>query len=54
MRYRAVKQVACQGNSQRCLVMRMLYAKKMFELLDAGKTIINVDETWLPHLNFQR
>ena len=33
--------------------MRMLYAKKMFELLDQGKRIINIDETWLPHLDFR-
>ena len=33
--------------------MRMLYAKKMFELLEQGKRIINIDETWLPHLDFR-
>ena len=31
----------------------MLYAKKMLELLDQGKRIINIDETWLPHLDFR-
>ena len=34
MRYRMLKKVAFQGNSERCLVMRMLYAKKMFTLLE--------------------
>ena len=53
MSYRVLKKAAYQGNSQRCLVTRMLYAKKMFELLDAGKRIINIDETWLPHLDFR-
>ena len=53
MRYRVLKRVAYQGNSERCLVMRMLYAKKMFTLLDQGKRIINIDETWLPHLDFR-
>ena len=48
-----LKKVAYQGNSQRCLVTRMLYAKKMFSLLDEGKRIINIDETWLPHLDFR-
>ena len=33
MSYRVLKRAAYQGNSQRCLVTRMLYAKKMFELL---------------------
>ena len=31
----------------------MLYAKKMLSLLDQGKRIINIDETWLPHLDFR-
>ena len=53
MRYRVLKKVQFQGNSERCLVMRMLYAKKMFELLEQGKRIINIDETWLPHLDFR-
>lgn len=34
--------------------MRMRYAKKMFELLKQGSRIINIDETWLPHLDFRR
>jgi len=31
----------------------MLYAKKMFELLEQDKRIVNIDETWLPHLDFR-
>ena len=31
----------------------MLYAKKMFSLLQQGKRILNIDETWLPHLDFR-
>ena len=31
----------------------MLYAKKMFELLDQDKRIINIDETWLPHFDYR-
>ena len=31
----------------------MLYAKKMFELLEQGARILNIDETWLPHLDFR-
>ena len=53
MSYRVLKRAAYQGNSQRCLVTRMLYAKKMFELLQQGKRIINIDETWLPHTDFR-
>ena len=53
MRYRVLKKVPFQGNSERCLVMRMRYAKKMLELLKEGARIINIDETWLPHLDFR-
>ena len=53
MRYRKLKRVPFQGNSERCLVTRMLYAKKMLSLLDEGKRIINIDETWLPSLDFR-
>ena len=53
MSYRLMKKAAYQGNSQRCLVTRMLYAKKMLSLLEEGKRIINIDETWLPHLDFR-
>ena len=54
MRYRMLKTVEYRGNSERCLVTRMLYAKTMLELLHQGKRIINIDETWLPHLDFRR
>ena len=53
MRYRVLKKVEYRGNSERCLVTRMLYAKKMLELLKSGARIINIDETWLPHLDFR-
>ena len=53
MRYRVLKKVEYQGNSERCLVTRMLYAKKMLELLGEGKRVINIDETWIPHLDFR-
>ena len=53
MRYRVIKKVEYQGNSERCLVLRMLYAKKMLALLSEGKRIINIDESWLPCLDFR-
>ena len=53
MRYRVIKKVEYRGNSERCLVTRMLYAKKMLELLKGGARIINIDETWLPHFDFR-
>ena len=53
MRYRVLKKVPFQGNSERCLVMRMHYAKKMLELMKQGVRVIKIDETWLPHLDFR-
>ena len=53
MRYRMLKKVEYQGNSERCLVTRMLYAKQMLELLGEGKRIVNIDESWLPGLDFR-
>ena len=35
------------------MVTRMLYAKKMFKLLEEGKRILNIDESWLPSLEFR-
>ena len=54
MRYRKVKKVPWLGNAERCLVTRQLYAKKLLTLLEEGKRVINVDETWLPYLDFRR
>ena len=53
MRFRVLKKAGYQGNSQRCLVTRFLYAKKMFALLESGARVINIDESWLPHLDFR-
>mgnify|MGYP003310138798 CR=1 FL=1 len=54
MRYRVLKKVAFQGNSERCLVTRLRYAQKMFELLERGARIINIDESWLNSQRFVR
>ena len=47
MGYRRATIVTVQGNSERCLVLRQQYALKMLPLLESGKRIINVDESWL-------
>ena len=52
--YKRAKLVAPQANTERCLVMRKEYALKLLDLLDRGKRIINVDETWLNESNFVR
>ena len=47
MRYKKVKKVTFQGNSEQNLVKRHLYCKVMLKLLDQGKRVLNIDETWI-------
>ena len=47
MGYRMVKTVTVQANSERCLVLRQQYALRMLPLLESGRRIINIDESWL-------
>ena len=47
MKYCKIKRLAYLANSDRSLVVRHEFAKCMLKLLDEGKTIINVDETFL-------
>ena len=54
MGYRLAKTVPVQGNSERCLVLRQQYALKMLTLLESGRRIINVDESWLNQTRFIR
>ena len=53
MSYRAVKRVPYHGNSERCKVLRMFYAKEMLQQLQNGVRAINIDETWIPHMDFR-
>ena len=47
MGYRLAKQMPLQSNDQGCLILRQQYAKQFRPLLESGKRIINVDESWL-------
>ncbi len=50
--YRKIKRVQIPGNSERCLVLRHLYARKMLKLLQDEFEIVNIDESWLPVSDF--
>ena len=52
--YRLAKTVPVQSNSERCLVLRQQYALKILRLLETGRQIINVDESWLNNTRFLR
>ena len=54
MGYRMARPVTIQANSERCLVLRQQYALKMLPLLESGRRIINVDESWLNSTRFIR
>ena len=54
MGYRLARTVPLQSNSERCLVLRQQYAMRMLPLLEAGRRIINVDESWLNGTRFLR
>ena len=47
MSYKKIKRLSVQTNTQRCLVLRSLYAKRMIYYLLEDYRIINVDESWL-------
>ena len=54
MSYRKIKKVPVQGNTERCKVLRCLWAKKLFSLLESGHKVINIDETWIPETDFRK
>jgi len=54
MRFHKVKRVPFKGNSERSLVVRQQCAKKLLELLEQGFKIVNIDESWINEVDFQR
>ena len=53
MGYKKVTHITMQGNSVRNIVLRQQFALKLVELLMAGKTILNVDESFLGMMDFR-
>ena len=54
MSYRKVQPVPLHANSEKNLVLRQRWALELLALLRAGKTILNIDETWLGMSDFRR
>ena len=54
MGYRVAKTVAVQSNTERTLVLRQQYSLRLLPLLEMGRRIINVDESWLNHTRHLR
>ena len=51
--YRKIKRVPFQGNSERCKVLRCMWAKEFFRILERGDRVITIDETWLPSTDYR-
>ena len=47
MAYRKVKKIAFQGNSARSMVLRQKCSKKIIELLEQGKRLLFLDESFI-------
>jgi len=54
MGYRFAKPMPPTGNSVQNLVLRQQYALRMLALLQSGRRIINVDQSWLNQSSFVR
>ena len=54
LKYKAVQYTEVQANSERCLVLRQQYALILLGLLQAGKRLINVDESWVDQTSYTR
>ena len=47
MSYKRVQLVVFQGNSQRCILLRQLFAERLLHQLHKGTRFLNVDESWI-------
>ena len=54
LKYKKIKKIPFHGNSEKNLVLRQQFAMKLLELLQEGKRILNIDESWLTGTNFKR
>lgn len=54
MRYKKLIHISVHANSAKNLILRQQFALQLIKLLMAGKTILNVDESWLGMTDFRR
>ena len=53
-RYKKIKKIPFHGNSDKNLILRQQFSKKMLNLMGNHRRILNVDETWLSTTCFKR
>jgi hypothetical protein len=54
MSFRKIKPISVHANSQKNLVLRQQFALKLINAMQAGKTILNIDQSWLGMSDFRR
>ena len=54
LRYKKIVRLAPEANSVRCLIQRQQCAMKVLELLKTKRRLINIDESWLDSVRYQR
>ena len=52
LKYKRIKKISFQGNCQRSMVLRQQFSIKMLELLESGKRILNIDESWISGMKY--
>ena len=54
LRYRKIIRLAPQTNSPRCLILRQQSALVFLKLFQSKRRLINIDESWLDAVRYQR
>ena len=54
MKFKKIVPISIHGNSEKNLVLRQQFAKNLIQLLMSGKTLLNVDESWIGMSDFRR
>ena len=54
LRYKRIKQISWQGNSEKNKILRQHFAQSFLQLDFSRKVVCNIDETWLGMSDFRR
>ena len=54
MSYRKISRVALHTNSVKNLILRQKYAMKLLKVVDQGKVLLALDETWISMSDYRR
>lgn len=54
LKYKKIKHISWQGNSDKSLVLRQRWAMQFLELDHKAINVINIDETWVNMTDFRR